>query len=35
MEALVTRYALERFLHRLSLSAHREQFVLKGAMLLK
>ena len=27
-------YALERLLHRLSLSPHRERFVLKGAMLL-
>lgn len=27
------RYALERWLYRLSLSAHRERFVLKGAML--
>ena len=34
MELLLTRYALERFLHRLSLSPHRERFVLKGAMLL-
>jgi hypothetical protein len=28
-----TRYAIERLLYRLSLSPHREQFVLKGAML--
>lgn len=34
LELLLTRYALERLLHRLSLSAHRERFVLKGAMLL-
>jgi predicted nucleotidyltransferase component of viral defense system len=34
MELLLTRYALERLLHRLSLSAHRNRFVLKGAMLL-
>ena len=34
MELLLTRYALERLLHRLSLSRHRERFVLKGAMLL-
>jgi predicted nucleotidyltransferase component of viral defense system len=34
MELLLTRYALERLLHRLSLSHHRERFVLKGAMLL-
>ena len=33
-ELLLTRYALERLLHRLSLSPHRERFVLKGAMLL-
>ncbi len=32
MELLLTRYALERLLHRLSLSPHRERFVLKGAM---
>lgn len=34
MELLLTRYTLERLLHRLSLSPHRERFVLKGAMLL-
>ena len=34
MELLLTRYALERLLHRLSLSPHRDSFVLKGAMLL-
>ena len=34
LELLLTRYALERLLHRLSLSPHRERFVLKGAMLL-
>lgn len=34
MEPLLTRYALERLLHRLSLSSHRKRFVLKGAMLL-
>jgi predicted nucleotidyltransferase component of viral defense system len=34
MELLLTRYALERLLHRLSLSPHRERFILKGAMLL-
>ena len=34
MELLLTRYALERQLYRLSLSPHRERFVLKGAMLL-
>jgi len=34
MDLLLTRYALERLLHRLSMSQHRERFVLKGAMLL-
>jgi predicted nucleotidyltransferase component of viral defense system len=34
MDLLLTRYALERFLYRLSLSPHRERFVFKGAMLL-
>ncbi|MDP9124651.1 MAG: nucleotidyl transferase AbiEii/AbiGii toxin family protein [Pseudomonadota bacterium] len=34
LELLLTRYALERLLHRLSMSRHRERFVLKGAMLL-
>lgn len=34
MDLLLTRYALERLLHRLSLSPHRGRFVLKGAMLL-
>lgn len=34
MELLLIRYALERLLHRLSLSPHRDRFVLKGAMLL-
>ena len=34
LELLLTRYALERLLHRLSLSPHRDRFVLKGAMLL-
>jgi predicted nucleotidyltransferase component of viral defense system len=34
MELLLTRYALDRLLHRLSVSPHRERFVLKGAMLL-
>ena len=33
LELLLTRYALERLLHRLSLSPHRDRFVLKGAML--
>jgi len=34
MELLLTRYALERLLYRLSISPHRDRFVLKGAMLL-
>ena len=33
-DLLLTRYANERLLHRLSLSPHRSQFVLKGAMLM-
>src|SRR5439155_21433806 len=32
---LLTNYALERFLCRLSVSGHREKFVLKGALLLQ
>jgi predicted nucleotidyltransferase component of viral defense system len=32
-QILLTRYALERLLYRLSQSAHRNRFVLKGAML--
>jgi predicted nucleotidyltransferase component of viral defense system len=32
-QVLLTRYALERLLYRLSQSGHRHQFVLKGAML--
>jgi predicted nucleotidyltransferase component of viral defense system len=34
LDLLLTRYALERLLHRLSLSPHRKRFVLKGALLL-
>ena len=30
---LLTRYALERFIYRLSISKHRDQFLLKGALL--
>ncbi len=33
-ELVLTRFALERLLYRLSLSRHAEHFVLKGAMLL-
>ena len=32
-ELMLTRFALERFLYRLSISAHRERFLLKGALL--
>ncbi len=30
---MLTRFALERLLYRLSISPHREQFLLKGALL--
>lgn len=33
-DLLLTRYALERLLYRLSISQHRNRFVLKGAMLV-
>lgn len=33
-DLVLTRYVLERFLYRLSVSAYRERFVLKGAMLM-
>ena len=33
-ELVLTRYALERLLYRLSVSPHAERFVLKGAMLM-
>jgi hypothetical protein len=32
-QILLTRYTLERLLYRLSLSAYRDRFILKGAML--
>ncbi len=32
-QQLLTRFALERLLYRLSISKHRDQFVLKGALL--
>jgi hypothetical protein len=32
-QILLTRYALERLLYRLSVSPHRGRFILKGAML--
>lgn len=34
-QLVLTRYAIERLLYRLSRSAHREEFVLKGAMLFQ
>lgn len=33
-QVLLTRFVLERLLYRLSLTAHRDRFVLKGAMLM-
>lgn len=33
-DLLLTRYVIERLLHRLSISTHRDRFVLKGAMLM-
>ncbi len=33
-QVLLTRFVLERLLYRLSLTPHRNRFVLKGAMLL-
>ena len=33
-QILLTRYAIERLLYRLSCSTHADHFVLKGAMLL-
>jgi predicted nucleotidyltransferase component of viral defense system len=33
-QLLLTRFALERLLYRLSLTPHRDRFVLKGAMLV-
>jgi hypothetical protein len=33
VELILRRYAIERMLYRLSLSPHRDRFVLKGAML--
>ncbi len=34
LDQLLTRYALERLLYRLSLSAYRDRYVLKGALLV-
>lgn len=33
-DLFLTRYAIERLLHRLSISPYRDRFVLKGAMLM-
>src|ERR1700722_19066297 len=33
-DLLLTRFTLERFLYRLSISKYRERFVLRGAMLM-
>jgi predicted nucleotidyltransferase component of viral defense system len=33
-DVILVRYALERLLYRLSISAHRERFILKGGMLV-
>jgi hypothetical protein len=33
-QELLQFFAMERFLYRLSVSAHRDRFVLKGALLL-
>jgi len=33
-QLVITQFALERLLYRLSLTAHRDRFVLKGAMLV-
>jgi len=33
-QIVLTRYAIERFLYRLSCSKHQDSFILKGAMLL-
>ena len=33
-QLLLTRYVLERLLYRLGSTAHRDRFVLKGAMLM-
>lgn len=34
-QLVLTRYAIERLLYRMSLSAHQNEFVLKGAMLFQ
>lgn len=35
LQFLLTRYSLERLLYRLSISPHKDRFVLKGAMLFQ
>lgn len=35
LQTVLTRYAIERFLYRLSISPHADSFVLKGAMLFQ
>jgi hypothetical protein len=35
LQTVLTRYAIERFLYRLSVSSHGDSFVLKGAMLFQ
>jgi predicted nucleotidyltransferase component of viral defense system len=35
LQLVLTRFVIERFLYRLSQSAHRDEFVLKGAMLFR
>ena len=34
-DVLLVRFALERLLYRLSVSAHRDRFILTGGMLVK
>jgi hypothetical protein len=34
-QVVLTRYVIERFLYRLSVSVHRRTFILKGAMLFQ
>jgi len=34
LDLILTRYALERLLYRLSTTKHRDRFVLKGAILM-
>jgi len=34
LDVLLVRFALERLLYRLSISPHRDRFILKGGMLV-